>query len=430
MTYNPQDLINYLYQAPTASHQVALMEKVLTEAGYTPLEESSIWTVEPGGKHYFKKQHTALIAFKVGTAPLAENGLRIIGAHTDSPSFKLKSLPEIVTEGTYLKFNTEMYGGAIAYTWFDRPLSLAGQVALKTDNPLKPEIKLININRPLLTIPSVAIHLNNTVNTEFAVNNQKDMLPLIQLVDKEFKKDGYLQELLASEIGVKPEEILSFELELYAYEKGTTIGANDDFIQAQGLDDKWMVYSALTAMLQNTDSKNTQIGLFVDNEEIGSLTARGANSSFVSTFLKRLTTALGYTEEDMHAILENTIILSADLAHAVHPNAGELHDPTNRPVLGGGPVVKVASSGSYSTDTTGLAIFKGLCEQANIPYQALYNRSDKRGGTTIGPMTSALLSARVIDMGAPLLGMHSIKELASVKDHEYTTRLFEKLYTL
>jgi len=183
-------------------------------------------------------------------------------------------------------------------------------------------------------------------------------------------------------------------------------------------------------MLENADTKNTQIGLFVDNEEIGSMTARGANSAFITSFLKRMAHALGYPEEGMHGILERSIVLSADLAHAVHPNAGDLHDPTNRPVLGGGPVVKVAASGSYSTDATGLAIFKELCKKADIPFQALYNRSDKRGGSTIGPMTAALLSARVIDMGAPLLGMHSIKELANVKDHEYTTRLFEMLYTL
>lgn len=430
MNYNSQDLIEFLYKGPTASHQVAVMEEMLAKAGYAELKESGIWEVEAGGKYYVKKQHAALIAFKIGTADLTENGLRILGAHTDSPSFKLKSVPEMVTEDTYLKFNVEMYGGAIAYTWFDRPLSLAGQVVVRSDQPLKPTVKLVNINRPLLTIPSVAIHLNPTANTEFKVNNQKDMLPLIRLVDKTFKKDGYLQELLAKEVGVSPEDILSFELELYAFEKGTTVGANDEFIQAQGLDDKWMVYAALMALLGNVDTKNTQLGIFVDNEEIGSLSARGANSTFVSTCLKRITCALGYEETDMHAILENSVVLSADLAHAVHPNAGDLHDPTNRPVLGGGPVIKVAASGSYSTDATGFAIFKGLCEQADIPYQTLYNRSDKRGGTTIGPMTAALLSARVIDMGAPLLGMHSIKELASVKDHEYTTRLFEMLYTL
>ena len=430
MKYNPQDLLEFLYEGPTASHQVAAMEKMLDKAGYTALEESGVWRLEAGGKYYLKKQHTALIAFKVGTADLTENGLRVIGAHTDSPSFKLKSTPEMIAEDTYLKFNVEMYGGAIAYTWFDRPLSLAGQVVVKSDHPLKPEVKLVNLNRPLLTIPSVAIHLNNKVNTEFKVNNQKDMLPIIQLIDKEFQKDGYLQQLLAKELGVSSRDVLSFELELYAFEKGTLIGANDEFIQAQGLDDKWMVYAALIAMLGNVDTKNTQVGIFVDNEEVGSLTARGANSTFISSFLKRMTHALGYNEENTHSILENSIVLSADLAHAVHPNAGDLHDPTNRPVLGGGPVVKVAASGSYSTDATGLAIFKTLCEEAKIPYQALYNRSDKRGGTTIGPMTAALLSARVIDMGAPLLAMHSIKELAAVRDHDYTTRLFDTLYSL
>jgi len=430
MKYEAEGVLEFLHNGPTASHQVEVMEGMLQEKGFTELTETGIWTVEPGGKYYLKKQHAALLAFKVGIDDLTEKGLRIIGAHTDSPSFKLKSVPEMVTEDTYLKFNVEMYGGAIAYTWFDRPLALAGQVAIKTENPLKPELKLINIHRPLLTIPSVAIHLNNTVNTEFAVNNQKDMLPLIALVEKGFEKDGYLQKLLAEELNVAESDVLSYELELYAYEAGCVIGQNGEFMQAQGLDDKWMVYAALTALLENDDKNNTQIAMFVDNEEVGSLSARGANASFVSTFLKRLAHALGYAEEEMHSILENSVVFSADLAHAVHPNAGDLHDPTNRPVLGGGPVVKVAASGSYSTDATGLAIFKGLCEIAGVPYQTLYNRSDKRGGTTIGPMTAALLSARVIDMGAPLLGMHSIKELAATVDHEYTVKLFETLYTL
>ncbi|MCL1990786.1 MAG: M18 family aminopeptidase [Defluviitaleaceae bacterium] len=430
MKDNPQDLLDFLYEGPTASHQVALMEKKLCEAGFVSLEEGGRWKLEVGGKYYLKKQHAGLIAFKIGTEDLATNGLRLIGAHTDSPSFKLKSIPEMVTEETYLKFNTEMYGGAIAYTWFDRPLSLAGQVVVKSDDPLKPSVKLVNFNRPLLTIPSVAIHLNPTVNTEFKVNNQKDMLPLIALVDKAFKKAGYLQKLLAKEIGVPEADVLSFELELYAFCKGTTLGVNEELIQAQGLDDKWMVYAALMALLENVDTKNTQVGIFVDNEEIGSLTARGAHSTFVAQFLKRMTHALGYEGHELHGILEASVLLSADLAHGVHPNAGDLHDPTHRPVLGGGPVVKVAASGSYSTDATGLAIFKGLCEKAEVPYQMLYNRSDKRGGTTIGPMIAALLSARVIDMGAPLLAMHSIQELASVKDHQYVMRLFETLYTL
>jgi len=430
MKYNPQNLINFLYDAPTASHQVATISAILKNAGFTELKEGGIWSVEVGGKYFLKKQHAALIAFKVGNKDLTENGLRIIGAHTDSPSFKLKSLPEIITEKAYLKFNVEMYGSAIAYTWFDRPLGVAGQVAIKTSNPLKPEIRLVNIKRPLLTIPSVAIHLNPTANTDFKVNNQKDMLPLIALVQEHFKKEGFIQELLAKELNISPQDVLSFELDLYAFEKGTTIGANEEFIQAQGLDDKWMVYSALVAMLNNRDSKNTQVAIFVDNEEVGSLSARGANSTFISTFLHRLAHGLGYAAEEMHSILENSVVLSADLAHAVHPNQPDLHDPTNRPVLGGGPVVKVAASGSYSTDATGYAIFKGLCEKAGVPYQALYNRSDKRGGSTIGPMTAALLSARVIDMGAPLLGMHSIKELASTRDHEFTIRLFETLYTL
>ena len=430
MEYDPQHLIDFLYEAPTASHQVQKWSNKLKKANFEELTSETQWDLKIGGKYFIKKHHTALVAFKIGSADLKTNGLKIIAAHTDSPSFRIKANPEMVVENRYLKLNTEMYGSAISYSWFDRPLSIAGQVAIKTEHPLKPRIELLHVNRPLLTIPSVAIHLNPEVNKKFEVNHQKDTLPLLTLVSDTFQKEGYLQKLLAKKLNVSEEDILSFDLELCAQEKGTLLGLENEFLQAQGLDDKWMVYAAMQNLMNNDNLENTQMAICFDNEEIGSLTAQGAQSTFMMHILNQLLDTLGLSSLDIHEILEQSICLSADLAHGLHPNAVELYDPTNHPILGDGPVLKVAASGSYSTDATGAAIFKSLCEKANVPFQTLYNRSDKRGGTTIGPITAAALSLRVIDMGAPLLSMHAIKELGAVRDHEYIMKLFHTFYTI
>jgi len=423
-----QQLIDFLYDSPTPFHHVVKIQSLLDITGYVELKECHKWSLRSGGKYYVKKNESALIAFEVGNGDIVNHGIRMIGAHSDSPTFKIKSKSEMVVEETYLKLNTEMYGGALAYTWFDRPLAIAGKVTLKGENPFLPVSKLVNLNRPLVIIPSVAIHLNRTANEKFGVNKQKDTLPLVGLINEQFEKDDYLIKLLATELAVEANDILGFDLNLYEYEKGTLAGVNDELISCSGLDDKWMVYSGLMALVESKPLKATKMLICVDNEEIGSLTAQGANSSFISTIIERLTLGLGKNREELHQVLANSTMISADLAHAVHPNASEHHDPTNRPVLGKGPVLKVAASGSYSTDSQGMAIFKGLCKSLAIPYQMLYNRSDVRGGTTIGPIASSLLAIPVIDMGAPLLGMHSIRELASVEDHYLILNLFKSFF--
>jgi len=425
-----QKLIDFLYESPSPAHHVLKVEETLLQGGFSPLKEDEKWHLEHGKKYYFKKNNSALIAFKIGNANIAKAGIRAIGAHTDSPGFRIKANPEMQTEKTYLKFNTEMYGGALAYTWFDRPLSIAGKVMVKGPTAFSPITRLVNFKRPVLTIPSIAIHLNRDVNDKFGPNFQKDTLPLVSLVDETFERDGYLQKLLAKELNISAEDVLGFELDLYAQEKGTLLGINEEFISCQGLDDKWMVYAALQALLTSKNTEVTQMVIYADHEEIGSQSHNGAKSNFITHTLKRIAMALGVSEEGFYTMLSRLTVISADLAHAVHPNAGDLHDPTNRPVLGGGPVLKVAASGSYSTCATSAAIFRGICKEAGIPFQTLYNRSDIRGGSTIGPMTAAQLGIPVIDMGAPLLAMHSIKELASVEDHALTMKFFQTFFDL
>lgn len=424
------DLIDFLYKSPTAHHSVKTIRERLELNGFNEVKESDKWNLQKEGKYYVIKNDSALIAFTIGNGDIEEAGFKLIGAHTDSPGFRIKANPEMVSEGTYLKLNTEVYGGPILYTWFDRPLGIAGKVTIKGSSPLKPEVKLVNINKPLLIIPSLAIHMNRSVNEGLNINKQKDTLPLLSLINEKFEKDGYLLKILAEELKVDTSDILGFDLGLYEIEKGAIIGLNEEFISAGRLDDMWMVYAGIQALIESKPNKSTKVMVCMDNEEIGSLTAQGANSALLLNILERITLALGKDREGLHRALANSLMISADLAHAVHPNLEEKHDPTNRPVLGKGPVLKTAASGSYSTDSYNAAIFEGLCNSAEVPYQKFFNRSDVRGGTTIGPITSSLLTIPVMDMGAPLFSMHSIRELAAVKDNVYTIKLFTQFYNL
>lgn len=424
------ELVDFLYDSPSACHGVKATQKILNENGFIEIKETDKWDLQPKGKYYVIKNDSALIAFEIGTGDIEETGLRLIGAHTDVPGFRIKPNPQMISEGKYVKLNTEVYGGPILHTWFDRPLSIAGKVSLKGASPLKPETRLVNINKPLLIIPSLAIHMNREVNEGFKINRQVDTLPLLGLINDKLEKEDYLMNILAEELQVKKEDILNFELGLYEYEKGMLIGMNEELISSGRFDDLWMVYAGIKALVDSKENVATKVMICIDNEEIGSLTAEGANSTLLNNILERIALGLGKDREGYYRALANSIMISADLAHAVHPNLGDKHDPTNRPVLEGGPVLKIAASGSYSTDSFNGAVFAGICEAAGVPFQKFVNRSDVRGGTTIGPVTAANLTIPVIDMGAPVLGMHSIRELASVKDNYYTIKVFTEFFSL
>ena len=426
------ELLEFINESPTAYHATNNVKKMLDESGFKELKESDTWKLNKGDKGYVIKNDSAIIAFEIGTGKIEEEGFRLIGAHTDSPCFKVKPAPEMVVENKYIKLNTEVYGGPILNTWFDRPLSLAGRVTLKGVTPFKPLTKLININKPLLVIPNLAIHMNRNVNEGYAINKQKDTLPLLGFINEnleENKEKTGILEIIKNQLKVEKEDILDFDLFLYEHERGCLLGLNEEMISASRLDDLWMVFSGVKALLESKQNKATKVMVCVDNEEIGSLTSQGARSSLLKNILERITLSLGKNKEEFFRTIAKSVMISADLAHAVHPNQSEKHDPTNRPVLGNGPVIKMSASGSYSTDSYASAIFQGLCKEANVPCQKFVNRSDVRGGTTIGPITSADLSIPVIDMGAAIIGMHSIRELASVKDNEYTIKAFTKFFS-
>lgn len=423
-----RELIDFISSSPTSYHATNTVKKYLDDNCYEELKESDSWNLQKGGKYYVIKNNSALLAFEIGNGEIEEDGFRLIGAHTDSPGFKIKPNAQMAVENQYVKLNTEVYGGPILNTWFDRPLSIAGRVVLKGDSLVKPEVKIFDAKKPLLIIPNIAIHMNRNVNEGYAINKQVDTLPFVGLINEKLEKNNYLLNLISDNLGVKVEEILDFDLYLYEYEKGCLIGLDEEFISAGRLDDLWMVFSGVKALINSKNTKSTKVMICIDNEEIGSLTSQGANSSFIKNILERITLALGKNKEEFYRTLANSIMISADLAHAVHPNLSEKHDPTNRPYLGGGPVIKIAASGSYSTDGYSSAIFKSICSEVNVPYQTFVNRSDVRGGTTIGPMMSADLTIPVIDMGAPLLAMHSIRELATVKDNYYCVTAFTKFF--
>lgn len=424
------ELIDFLYNSPTAYHAASSVKEILDKEGFEELFESDSWKVKKGGKYYLKKNDSAVIAFTVGNGEIEKDGFRLIGAHTDAPGFKIKPNAEMVGENHYLKLNTEVYGGPILYTWFDRPLGIAGRVIVKGKSALKPEVKLVNINKPVLVIPSLAIHMNRSVNEGYEFNKQKDTLPLAGFVNESLEKEDLLLNLITEELGVNKEDILDFDLFLYEFEKGCIMGVNEEFISAGKLDDQWMVFAGIKALINSSDIDATKFMICIDNEEIGSLTAQGANSNLIRRTLERIAIALDKNTEEFFRALSNSIMISADLAHAVHPNLPEKHDPTNRPVLGNGPVLKIAASGSYSTEGVAAGIFEAVCKEANVPMQKFVNRSDVKGGTTIGPMSAADLCIPVVDMGAPILGMHSVRELATVKDNFYSVEAFTKFFSL
>lgn len=425
---NTKQLLDFINKSKTAFQGAHEVKNILDQNGFTEIKESDCWNLNKGDKHYIMKNDSAVIAFEVGCGEIEEDGFRLIGAHTDSPGFRIKPSAEMTVENSYIKLNTEVYGGPILSTWFDRPLSIAGRVTLKSDNVFKPETRIVDVNKPVLIIPNLAIHMNRSVNEGYEFNRQKDVLPLLALCNEKLEKDNYLINLLAETLNVEAGDILDFDLFLYEYAEGSLVGLNEELISCGRLDDLWMVFAGLKALTESNEIKATKVLVALDNEEIGSLTSQGANSSILENILERIALGLKKDREGFRRALSNSVMISADLAHAIHPNYTEKCDPTNKPVLGGGPVIKIAASGSYSTDSFAAGIFKGICEKAGVPCQVFVNRSDMRGGTTIGPITAAKLNIPVIDMGAPLLSMHSIRELASVDDNEYTIKAFTEFF--
>lgn len=422
------DLMRFLDRSVVNFYATDTVRIRLEEAGFSPLDPRESWNIEPGGRYYMTKNGSAIFAFVAGEDG-PDAGFKIISAHSDSPCFRIKPNCEMICEGGVVKLNTEVYGGPILYTWFDRPLSLAGRVILRSSDPLNPVSRLVKFDRPLLTIPHLSIHFNRAVNEGNPLSKQKDMLPVITL-DHDAAKHGkdIILTLVAEELGTEKENILDYDLSLYDTTPACRVGLKGEFITSGRLDDLSMVHAAMTALLESDNMSMTRVMAIFDNEETGSGTKQGAASPVLEHLLRRVTHALGGSEEDYLRAIANSFMVSADNAHALHPNYPEKQDPTNHPILGYGPAIKINANCKYMTDADSAAVFRTICEQAGVPYQYFVNHSDVAGGSTLGNILTSQIDLRGVDMGAAIWAMHSARETASVADHDFIIRAFTEFY--
>lgn len=422
-------LIDFIHSSPSPFHVVSNIRTLLAAKGFRELQLTERWNIAEGGRYFITSNDSALIAFVVGSRRVEEEGFRLVAAHTDTSSFRIKPSPEMVVEKAYLILNTETYDQPILNTWLDRPLSMAGRVSLKSDDPFHPEVRLVHFERPILIIPNQSLHMNRTVNEGIELNKQKDMLPLLARVAEGFEKDGFVAGLLAEQLGVDVARVVDFDLFLHEHERGCVVGLNNEFISCTRLDDLAMVHAGLHAFLDATASRATNVLVCYDNEEIGSRTKQGADSPLLRHLLERIVLALGRDREDFFRAVYRSFLISADMGHGLHPNAVDKHDPVNKPLLNGGPMIKVAANQNFATDSDTAAVYEAICREAGIPVQRFVSRSDLKGGSTIGPVTASHLDMRTLDVGNPAMALHSIRELCGVLDHSYIKKSFELFYS-
>lgn len=412
-----KDLISFIDEAPTA-YQAAEVEKSRLEmAGFQRLRMDERWDLIPENGYYVELSDATVVAFRTGRQ--ADNGFHIVGAHNDSPGFQLKQNVNLHRNG-YDQLNVEPYGGLILRTWLDRPLSIAGRILVRDASPKGYTIRKVKLDRPLLIIPSLAIHMNREVNQNGEIKPQEMMAP-IWGVEGSPKKD--ILEEVAQEAGVARDSILDYDLFLYDLEKGMLIGADQEMISVGRLDNLAMCHAAVIALIESRPGDFHQVIALHDHEEISSMSRKGADSATLRDILSRIVRAMGGDREEEAIALAKSFTISCDMAHAVHPNFANVADPTNRPVINGGPVMKYAASKSYITDGEGGARVRLYAEKENITLQTFFNHSDRRGGATIGAMDEQWTTILNADMGNPVLGMHSVRELGGVADHDAMIRL-------
>lgn len=407
----------------------------LEQNGYRRLDpQQPLGELKAGDKVYVTKNDSSVYAFRLGRKPLAETGFHMICAHSDSPTFRVKPHAEMTGEGGLVRLNTEVYGGPILSTWFDRPLTLAGRVIVRGKDAMSPETMLMHVRRPLLQISNLAIHFNRQVNDGVKLSKQKDMLPLLGLINDELEQGNLLMNVIVEELSkqrpVSHEDILDFDLYLADTQPACTFGVHDEFISSGRLDDLSMCFAGLEALIAAPESDTTQVLAIFDNEETGSQTKQGAGSPFLASMLMRIARQQSGTEEAYWQAVERAFMISADNAHAFHPNYAEKYDPTNHPMLGGGPAIKFNASQKYASDAVSAAIFAEICRKAGVPCQRFVNHSDVAGGSTLGNILASTVPLRGVDMGNAILGMHSCRETGSVADHAYCVRTFTEFYSL
>lgn len=420
-----RNLINFIKDSPTSFHAVWNMKNILMKEGFSELLEGENWKLEKGKNYFVSRNNSSLIAFKIGEN-IRDYSFNIVASHTDSPTFKLKENAELTVDNKYIKLNTEGYGGMILSSWFDKPLSLAGRVIINSPSGIIS--KLIKIDRDLLLIPSLAIHLSKDIK-DFSINKQIDLLPLISQGNKE-DSINLVNKIIADELKVNVADILSRDLFLYNRTDGSIWGANEEFFSCSQLDNLECAYTTLMGFLRGQNQKSIDVYASFDNEEVGSGTKQGAKSTFLFDVLDRINGNLSYSKEDYYKAIASSFMVSADNAHSLHPNHYEVTDENNHTYMNGGIVIKSHAGQKYTSDALSISVFKKICNNIAVPIQFFSNRSDKLGGSTLGNLSQNQVSLNTVDIGLAQLSMHSSYETAGVYDTYYMVKAIEEFYNL
>jgi len=421
-----QDLLDFVDASPSPWHAVAETAQRLEARGFSTLDEQQAWVLKPGRRHYVVRGGSSIVAFVIGQKPLVETGFRVVGAHTDSPGLRIKPRAAHAVEAM-VRLGVEVYGAPILATFADRDLSLAGRISVRRDEDFAS--RLVQFPKSLIRLPNLAIHMNRAVNEEGLKFNKQTELPLLLAAVKDDlpPQDAFLS-LLAGEVSCEPEEIVGFELNVYDTHPGSFWGPQQEFIANSQLDNLASCHAAVTSLAVSQEPPSTCVAVLFDHEEIGSESVKGADGSFLADILERITLGLRGEREDFKRSLARSFLISADMAHAHQPNFPQAYEPQHLVKVNGGPAIKINANQRYATDSAGEAYFVRLCECADVPYQRYTHRTDLGCGSTIGPMTSARLGLKVVDVGSPLWAMHSVRESAGVLDHSYMVRVLQEFF--
>jgi len=424
-----KELLDFIYESPTAFHVVENVEKELVANGFEELCLADYWKLVPGGKYFVKRNGTTVIAFSIGSTDIEKSGFKIVGGHSDFPSIRIKSNPEMVAANGYVKLNIETYGGLMTNTWLDRPLGFAGRVSLKGSGFAKPVSKIFNIKKPMVTIPNQGTLMNPKINSGgYEYNKQNDLLPLFATLGDNFDKNKCFIKMIAKEIDVNPDDILDYEIYMYDFNKGCLVGANEEFISSSRLDNLSTVYAGLKSFVETPCTKGINMLVAFDHEEIGNRSKQGSDSPLLRNVMERIGLCFGKTKEEMMMSVYRSFLVSSDVAHGVHPNAEQKHDPTNKPVLNKGVVIKTAAAQCFTTDSNTFAAFKSMCDDNGVPTQRFIARADGNNGFTLAPASASQIDIDSIDIGVALLAMHSINELGGVYDCYNLKKSFDGFY--
>ena len=423
-----ENLFGLVEKATSQFHTIEATKEQLVSKGFQELRLKKHWELEKGGKYFLDHHGSTIFAFAIGEKFEPEDGFRIAASHGDFPGFRLKPNAEMEVN-KYLQLNTETYGGAILSSWLDRPLSVAGRVVLRTDDVFHPEVKLIDLKKPVLIIPNLAIHFNREMNKGVELRKQVEMLPVYGTTSEELTKGDFLA-YVAEHLGVKASDILDYDLTIYNTDTADYVGLQDEFVSAPRLDNLSSTQALIDGITEGVREKGLNMMVVFDHEEIGSRSKQGACSTLMASVLEKIYISLGYSSMDYTNAIEDSLLMSVDVSHAYHPNYGAKYDITNKHVLNTGFAIKAASNQSYATDTEAIGIVQQICDHEGIAYQKFLKHSDSAGGGTLGAIASAMLPVRTVDIGVPLLAMHSSRETMGVKDYESLVEFMEAYYSL